>query len=155
MIGNINIINKRVAKALSLPESTIKSVNETYFKYLRKTLTKGEYINYYVRELGTFSSHLVGLRREIYNTIGVIRKLRSLPDKLQHLIENEQKATLYLRDLLKQYNILRLEVIRRQSIHKQKNLNKRAKLHQENTNDNQGILPSSIKEESGSIHSEI
>ena len=87
MIGNINIINKKVSRSLLIEEQTIKKINEVYFKYLKNKLSNGSSANYFVKELGTFSSDLKNLRREIHLKLDNMRYLKRLDQNHPDFVE--------------------------------------------------------------------
>lgn len=151
MIGNINIINKRVATKLGLPDKKIKEINETYFKFLRRTLTNGTAVNYYVRDLGTFSVDLSSIRREIHKLLGTIKGIRQRR-KILVPSQIEEKFIKEFKTLWKQYDVFRHQIIK-QKIQYEKNrilwgLEKAP-------NNTEGIHTSTVQEEPTIIRDEI
>ena len=112
MIGNINIINKKVSRSLLIEEQTIKKIKGVYFKYLKNKLSNGSSANYFVKELGTFSSDLKNLRREIHLKLDNMRYLKRLDQNHPEVIFNVEKAKADFKTLWKQYDDFRIESLK-------------------------------------------
>lgn len=152
MIGNINIINKKVSRSLLIEEQTIKKINEVYFKYLKNKLSNGTSANYFVKELGTFSSDLNNLRREIHLKLDNMRYLKRLDQNHPEVIFSTEKAKADFRNLWKQYDDFRIESIKQ---YKQFLANHPTFIPKKNRTNNKGVLTTGNQQERETIQPKI
>lgn len=104
MLGNINILNKVIARKNNLPESMVEAVNDFYFKRLEQNLKTSEEINFFLKSLGTISVSYHKIKGEILRTIYLLRAVRNKEYKNQERKEEIiQQNTEYLKLLWKQY----------------------------------------------------